>query len=283
MLIRRPKDRIGYADVSDLKADPIVRWQHKYYLWVALVMGILFPTAVAGFGWGDWMGGYFYAAIARLVLVHHATFCVNSLAHWLGETTFDDRHTPRDHYFTALVTMGEGYHNFHHEFPQDYRNAIKFYQYDPTKWLIILCSWLGLAYDLKSFPHNEIMKGTIQMQEKKLAEVRKNLNWGCPIAELPAISWDEYQSLCKKEGKKWVLIEGIVYDVSKFMPDHPGGMNYLINAIGKDMTVAFNGGVYDHSNGARNLLSTLRVAVVRGGMEVESFKANPSEDLIGEG
>ena len=48
-------------------------------------------------------------------LTLQSTFCVNSLAHWLGEHTFDDKHTPRDHFITALVTIGEGYHNFHRE------------------------------------------------------------------------------------------------------------------------------------------------------------------------
>jgi stearoyl-CoA desaturase (Delta-9 desaturase) len=57
-----------------------------------------------------------------------STFCVNSLAHWLGESPFDDKHTPKDHVITALCTIGEGYHNFHHQFPMDYRNAIKWYQ-----------------------------------------------------------------------------------------------------------------------------------------------------------
>lgn len=74
-------------------------------------MGFALPTAVAGLGWGDWRGGFFYAAAARLLFVHHSTFCVNSLAHWLGDTPFDSKHTPRDHVFTALVTIGEGYHN----------------------------------------------------------------------------------------------------------------------------------------------------------------------------
>jgi fatty-acid desaturase len=78
-----------------------------------------------------------------------STFCVNSLAHWLGETPFDDKHTPRDHFATALVTIGEGYHNFHHQFPMDYRNAIRWYQYDPTKWFIWACQKLGLASHLK--------------------------------------------------------------------------------------------------------------------------------------
>jgi len=78
-----------------------------------------------------------------------STFCVNSLAHWLGESPFDDKHSPRDHLVTALVTIGEGYHNFHHQFPMDYRNAIKWYQYDPTKWFIWVCQQLGLASHLK--------------------------------------------------------------------------------------------------------------------------------------
>ena len=50
---------------------------------------------------------------------------------------------------TALVTIGEGYHNFHHQFPMDYRNAIKWYQYDPTKWFIWACQQIGLASHLK--------------------------------------------------------------------------------------------------------------------------------------
>jgi stearoyl-CoA desaturase (delta-9 desaturase) len=70
----------------------------------------------------------------------------------LGETPFDDKHTPRDHLVTALVTIGEGYHNFHHQFPMDYRNAIKWYQYDPTKWFIWVCQELGLASHLKVQP-----------------------------------------------------------------------------------------------------------------------------------
>lgn len=75
-------------------------------------------------GWGDWWGGLVYAGIVRACFVQQATFCVNSLAHWIGEQPFDDRRSPRDHVLTALVTMGEGYHNFHHEFPSDYRKSL---------------------------------------------------------------------------------------------------------------------------------------------------------------
>jgi len=261
MLVNRPSSRVGYADVADLKNDKLLTLQHRYFPLFALLMGFVLPTLVAGLGWGDWKGGYFYAAIARLVFVHHATFCVNSLAHWLGETTFDDRHTPRDHFLTALLTLGEGYHNFHHEFPHDYRNAILAYQYDPTKWLIWFCSLVGLASDLKTFPANEITKGKIYMQEQKINNLKRTLEWGRPIHDLPVLTFGEFQDAILRRGKMWILIEGIVYDVKDFFTSHPGGERYLKSSIGKDATVAFNGAIYDHSNGARNLLSTMRVAV----------------------
>ncbi|CAD6963739.1 unnamed protein product, partial [Tilletia controversa] len=106
-------------------------------------------------------GGFYYAAVAHLVFVHHSTFCVNSLAHWLGEASFDNKMTPRDHFITALVTVGECYHNFHHQFPMDYRNATKWYQSDPTKWSIATMSFLGLASHLHVFPDNEVRKGRL--------------------------------------------------------------------------------------------------------------------------
>lgn len=109
-MIWKPRRKIGYADTSDLENNPVVRWQHKHYIPLILIMGLIVPMAVAGLGWGDWRGGFFFAGAGRLLFVHHSTFCVNSLAHWLGDAPFDDKHTPRNHFITALVTNGEGYH-----------------------------------------------------------------------------------------------------------------------------------------------------------------------------
>ncbi|OAQ32239.1 delta-9 desaturase [Linnemannia elongata AG-77] len=282
MLVKRPGWKIGHADIDDLNKSKLVVWQHNNYAALVILMGVVFPTAVAGLGWGDWRGGYFFAAILRLVFVHHATFCVNSLAHWLGEGPFDDRHSPRDHFITAFVTLGEGYHNFHHQFPQDYRNAIRFYQYDPTKWLIATCAFFGFASHLKTFPENEVRKGQLQMIEKRVMEKKTKLQWGTPIAELPILSFEDFEHACKNDNKKWILLEGVVYDVEDFMAEHPGGEKYIKMGIGKDMTAAFNGGMYDHSNAARNLLSLMRVAVVEFGGEVEAQKKNPSVPVYGE-
>lgn len=242
-------------------------------------MGLLFPTVVAGLGWGDWWGGLVYAGIIRVFCVHQATFCVNSLAHWLGENTFDDRHTPKDHFFTALVTFGEGYHNFHHTFPSDYRNAIRWWQYDPTKWVIWCWKRMGLAYDLKKFRSSAIEKTRLtqeqkmlDLQQSELANRKAQYDWGPPIESLPVYTWDQYIQQTREEGARWILIAGVIHDVSTFGEEHPGGRILLDAAIGKDATAMFNGGIYSHSATAREMLSTMRIGVVRNGGEVEVEK-----------
>ncbi|KAI4619637.1 stearoyl-CoA 9-desaturase [Alternaria metachromatica] len=271
----------GRTDISDLDSDPIVVFQHKHYGKLLLFTAWIFPAMVAGLGWGDWWGGFVYAGIIRACFVQQATFCVNSLAHWIGEQPFDDRRSPRDHVFTALVTMGEGYHNFHHEFPSDYRNAIAWYQYDPTKWLIWIMSKIPvfpLTYDLKTFRSNEIEKGRLQQQQKALDKKRSMLDWGVPLAQLPVISWDDFQTQASAKGAALVAIAGVIHDVSPFIADHPGGKTLIKSAIGKDATAVFNGGVYEHSNAAHNLLSTMRVGILRGGQEVEVWKTGGEKD-----
>ncbi|PYI36271.1 hypothetical protein BP00DRAFT_441856 [Aspergillus indologenus CBS 114.80] len=269
MILKQNPKRIGRTDISDLNEDPVVVWQHRHYLLVVAVMGMGVPMLGAGL-WGDWWGGFIYAGILRIFFVQQATFCINSLAHWLGEQPFDDRNSPRDHAITALATLGEGYHNFHHEFPSDYRNAIQWYQYDPTKWMIWLWKQMGLAYDLKVFRANEIEKGRVQQMQKKVDQRRARLDWGTPIADLPVLEWEEYVELAKS--RALVSVAGVVHDVSQFVEEHPGGRAMITAGIGKDATAMFNGGVYYHSNAAHNLLSMMRVGVIRGGSEVEILK-----------
>lgn len=201
--------------------------------------------------------------IFKVFVIQQATFCVNSLAHWIGTQPFDDKRTPRDHFLTAFVTFGDGYHNFHHEFPSDYRSALKWYQYDPTKHLIKLTSKVGLACNLETFSQNAIEQGLIQQKQKKLDEARGQLNWGPSLSSLPV--WDETEFLAiSKEQKGIVIIAGIVHDLSGFITEHPGGQALVRTSVGKDATTAFTGGVYAHSNAAHNMLATMRIAVMRG-------------------
>ncbi|QBM89895.1 stearoyl-CoA desaturase delta-9 desaturase [Metschnikowia aff. pulcherrima] len=255
-----PKNR-ARADISDLTCDPIVVFQHRHYLTLMLFAGVILPGIIAGVCWGDWVGGFMFAGIIKYLVIQQATFCVNSLAHWIGVQPFDDRRTPRDHVLTALVTFGEGYHNFHHEFPSDYRNALKWYQYDPTKMLIWAMSKVGLAWNLKTFSQNAIEQGLFQQQQKKLNRMKEKLNWGASVQTLPV--WDRayFNEIAKKEGL--LIISGIVHNVKSFIKEHPGGQALVRASLGKDATKAFNGHVYAHSNAAHNLLATMRVAVIK--------------------
>lgn len=259
MLVKPEKK--AYSDISDLSARAIVRFQHKYYLFVGPFMAVVFPTLVAGLLWDDWVGGYFYAGACRLFFVHHSTFCVNSVAHYFGAHTYDDKHSPRDSIFTALITLGEGYHNFHHEFPQDYRNGIRLFDYDPTKWTIKFLNMFGLTSNLKTFPHNEILKGQATMHEKKLNKIKELITYPADPSNLPVMSWEELKKNVEG-GKLLTVIQGLVHDVTDFIDDHPGGQAILKGAIGIDATARFLGetGIYVHSNAANNLLSNMRVA-----------------------
>ncbi|GAA5856082.1 hypothetical protein JCM8547_002969 [Rhodosporidiobolus lusitaniae] len=269
-IILKPRRKPGVADVSDLNASPVVRWQHRWYIPLLLTMGLVCPCIVAGLLWGDFRGGFFFAGAARLLFVHHSTFCVNSLAHWLGDTPFDDKHSPKNHWITALVTVGEGYHNFHHEFPQDFRNAIRWYQYDPTKWFIWTAYKLGLASQLKTFPDNDIKRGEYAMKLKAMAREAKEITWPKSSNHLPVLTWDEFQEACKT--RQLMVIGGFIHDVATFINEHPGGSGLIKTRLGKDATNAFYGGYYDHSNGANAVLSEYRVGVIEGGYEVEANK-----------
>lgn len=70
-MVVKPRRKPGVADISDLTKNDIVRWQHRHYIKLVIIMGITLPTVVAGLGWGDWMGGYIYAGLLRLCFVHH--------------------------------------------------------------------------------------------------------------------------------------------------------------------------------------------------------------------
>jgi len=257
-----PKNR-ARADIHDLTADPVVVFQHRHYLAIMLIAAYVVPTVIAGVFWGDYWGGFIYAGLMKTFVIQQATFCVNSLAHWIGVQPFDDRRTPRDHALTAVVTFGEGYHNFHHEFPSDYRNALKWYQFDPTKVVIWVLSKLGLAWNLKTFSQNAIEQGLIQQQQKKLDRMKSKVQWGVAVDNLPVWSREEFNEKAKKDGL--IIISGIIHNVKKFIKEHPGGQALVRASLGKDATKAFNGAVYAHSNAAHNLLASMRVAVIRDG------------------
>jgi stearoyl-CoA desaturase (delta-9 desaturase) len=106
---------IRYGCVRDLMEDPLVRWQHRFYLPIAIFVGGGLPLLI-GYFLGNALGCFLLAGVARTVIVHHSTFLINSLCHFMGKQPYSLADSSRDSAFVALLTCGEGYHNFHHRF-----------------------------------------------------------------------------------------------------------------------------------------------------------------------
>jgi stearoyl-CoA desaturase (delta-9 desaturase) len=155
-------------NVRDLEADALLRFQDRHYVALALVFGALLPAAI-GLLWGDPIGALLVAGFLRLVVQWHATFFVNSLAHTIGSQPYSDRGSARDSFVTVLVTLGEGYHNFHHTFQADYRNGVRWYQLDPTKWFVWTLSKLGITSDLRRTPSKAIEKARRETAARRAA------------------------------------------------------------------------------------------------------------------
>ncbi|MBI1840273.1 MAG: fatty acid desaturase [Verrucomicrobia bacterium] len=161
-----------YTNVSDLERDRLVMWQDKHYVSIALFVSFVLP-ALIGLAWGGWgeaLGAVLLAGVARVVFVQHMTFFINSLCHTIGRRPYSSRCTARDSALMALFTFGEGYHNYHHEFQHDYRNGVKPWQFDPTKWSIWILSKLGLATQLRRVPSERILLTEIAEKQRQLQQ-----------------------------------------------------------------------------------------------------------------
>lgn len=175
MLREYQSHRYGdYTNVKDLQRDPVVMWQHRHYLWLTLAMNIGLPVLV-GLAMGNVLGALLFGGFLRLVISHHCTFFINSLAHVWGKQPYTERNSARDNGVLALLTYGEGYHNYHHIFAADYRNGIRWYHYDPSKWLIKTLNWCGLAWNLKKANEYQVEKARLEVMWNRLRERRLTL------------------------------------------------------------------------------------------------------------
>ena len=154
---------------ADLGKDRWVRFQHNYYLPIALFMCFGVPTL---FGWfvGDALSGLLYGGLARVVFSSHATFLINSAAHYFGQQTYSATVSARDNWVLALISYGEGYHSFHHQFQFDYRNGIRWFHWDPTKWIVATLERIGLASNVRRTSDHAIWLAKMNTAEALLKE-----------------------------------------------------------------------------------------------------------------
>lgn len=202
ILFRSPS-QTSFEWVKDLREDRLLQWQHRHYRLIAILMSFALPTLLGWLygGWTSALGSVLFAGVARIVFVHHMTFFINSLCHTLGRRPYSSRCTARDSAIMAWFTFGEGYHNFHHEFQHDYRNGVKPWQFDPTKWCIWLLYKMGLARQLRSVPEEKILLAEVAEQQRHLAE-KLNARPG-PVSESIQKMLQAAQQQLHQASKNW--------------------------------------------------------------------------------
>lgn len=154
--------------VRDLTKNPRVVFQDRYYPHLVIAVNL----AVFGLGWllvGP-LASFYLGFLVRMAMIHHSTWFINSLCHTIGSKTYARELSAVDNAVLAFLTFGEGYHNYHHAFAADYRNGVRWYHFDPTKWTIWLASKCGLARNLRAINDITVRKSLVIKDRKMLVE-----------------------------------------------------------------------------------------------------------------
>lgn len=210
MLRNYPSGENDFSNARDLERDPVVMFQHRHYVALTTFMNLGLPLLL---GWwlGDIIGTLLLVGLLRLVLNHHFTFFINSLAHFWGTRPYTEENSARDNPVLAFLTYGEGYHNYHHLFQNDYRNGIRWYHWDPTKWLISLCARVGLARRLQRVPDFRIQRAILDTQ---FARARRALEADAASEGLRSVLEREYQ-LFTESVNQWKALQAERYERRK--------------------------------------------------------------------
>jgi stearoyl-CoA desaturase (delta-9 desaturase) len=210
MLRKYRSNEEDFSNARDLERDPIVLWQHRHYVALTTFMNLGLPILL-GVWHGDIIGTVLLVGLLRLVVNHHVTFFINSLAHYWGSRPYTESNSARDNGLLAFLTYGEGYHNYHHIFQADYRNGIRWWQWDPTKWIIAACEHVGLASDLNRVSDFKIQRAILDTQFER---ARSSMEESACSATLRANLEREYQ-LFTDAINQWKVLQAERYERKK--------------------------------------------------------------------
>jgi stearoyl-CoA desaturase (Delta-9 desaturase) len=149
-IFSRKHGKAELVKVADLARYPELMWLHKHELLPPLALAILCFVVS---GWAGLVVGFLWST----VLVYHATFCINSLAHVRGRKRYVTGDDSRNNWLLAFFTMGEGWHNNHHAFQSSARQGFRWWEIDATYYILRALSWLGMVWDLKTPPERVLL------------------------------------------------------------------------------------------------------------------------------
>lgn len=154
------KEKGKGIDMSDLENNPILAFQKKYYTVLMPLICFILPTVIPVVCWNEtWSNAYFIPAVLRYVFTLNMTWLVNSAAHFFGSKPYDKYINPAENKGVAIMALGEGWHNYHHTFPWDYKTAeLGNYSFNFTTAFINIFAKIGWAYDLKTASNDMVKK-----------------------------------------------------------------------------------------------------------------------------
>ncbi|CAH1405204.1 unnamed protein product [Nezara viridula] len=137
-------------DLSDLEADPWIMFQKRYYLILHIIFSILILVGIPYYFWNETVWNSFMTCyMGRYATSLNITWCVNSFAHIYGTRPYDKNMKPVENKYVSMVTLGEGWHNYHHAFPWDCNAAELGRDYNLSGKVLAFLERIGQAYDLK--------------------------------------------------------------------------------------------------------------------------------------
>jgi stearoyl-CoA desaturase (delta-9 desaturase) len=169
-------DATEYAVVRDLARFKELVWLDRQpYLPAALLAGATWLIA----GWPGLAVGFCWST----VVLWHATFCINSLAHVSGRQRYVTGDQSRNNWLLALLTMGEGWHNNHHAYQASVRQGFLWWEYDPTYYALRILSWIGVVWDLH-LPPQAVIKGEHRLGRLVIDRIAGQLAASFPINQI---------------------------------------------------------------------------------------------------
>ncbi len=166
-IFARRHDVADLVKVADLARYPELMWLHKYEQVPSIMLAIACYLIA---GWPGLFVGFVWSTVA----VYHATFCINSLAHVHGRVRYVTGDDSRNNWLLAIITMGEGWHNNHHAYQSSVRQGFRWWEYDPTYYLLRALSWLGLVWDLK-MPPREVVRNEQRLGSRVVTRAAEQL------------------------------------------------------------------------------------------------------------
>lgn len=177
-IFSRRRGTADYSQIGDLTRFPELVWLDRFQNLPALLLAV-----------GCWLfaglPGLFVGFFLSTVLLYHGTFMINSMAHVIGKQRYLTGDDSRNNWWLALITLGEGWHNNHHHYMSSTRQGFRWWEIDPTYYILKVLSWFGIVWDLRE-PPPEVVRNEQRLGRRAVEKVARQLAFSFSAEKISA-------------------------------------------------------------------------------------------------